>query len=179
MSLHPPRRVPDDEQRLMVLYSLDALCPCTELQLLQFLFEQDLMNYFDMMFALGDLCARGQAVRVKKRVGFLYNVTDAGREALQLFGNRVPGSLKSLLNETAYSWKQKFQEEGQYVNEISQTQRGEYELTLSVVEQDMDMMRLSLCLPSRDLARQLAEKWPKKAGEIYETVIRMLTEENA
>ena len=62
---------------------------------------------------------------------------------------------------------------------MQQTNRGEYELTLSVVEQEMDMLRLTLSLPSRELANQLAAKWPKKAGEIYETVIRMLTEEDA
>ncbi len=179
MTLHPPRRAPDDEQRLIVLYSLQALSPCTELQLLQFLFEHDLMNYFDMMFALGDLCARGQAVRSKKRAGNLYEVTDAGREALSLFGSRVPRSVKDLLEETGGIWKQKFQEEAQYLHEIRQKSRGEYELTLSVIEQEMDMMRLTLSLPNREMAGQLAAKWPKKAGEIYETIIRLLTEEDS
>lgn len=179
MTLHPPRRAPDDEQRLIVLYSLNVFCPCTELQLLQFLFEHDLMNYFDMMFALGDLCARGQAVRSKKRAGYLYEVTEAGREALALFGSRVPKSVKDLLEETGHAWKQKFQEEAQYLHEIMQKSRGEYELTLSVIEQEMDMMRLTLSLPGRDLANQLAARWPKKAGEIYETVIRLLTEEDS
>ena len=179
MTLHPPRRAPDDEQRLIVLYSLNVFCPCTELQLLQFLFEHDLMNYFDMMFALGDLCARGQAVRSKKRAGYLYEVTEAGRVALALFGSRVPKSVKDLLEETGHAWKQKFQEEAQYLHETRQKSRGEYELTLSVIEQEMDMMRLTLSLPSRDLANQLAARWPKKAGEIYETVIRLLTEEDS
>ena len=41
------------------------------------------------------------------------------------------------------------------------------------------MMRLTLSLPGRDLANQLAARWPKKAGEIYETVIRLLTEEDS
>lgn len=179
MTLRPPRRIPDDEQRLIVLCALDALAPCTELQLLQFLFEHDLMNYFDMMFALNDLCARGQAVRQKKRAGYLYQPTDAGREALALFGGRVPGSVKALLKETARVWRARFAQEAQYAHQVQQTNRGEYELTLSVVEQEMDMLRLTLSLPSRELANQLAAKWPKKAGEIYETVIRMLTEEDA
>ena len=60
-----------------------------------------------------------------------------------------------------------------------QTDRGEYELNLSVVEQDMDMLRLSLSLPTRELADRLAKRWPEKAGEIYDTVIRILTEDEA
>ena len=100
MRIQPPRRAPDSEQRLMVLYCLARLGPCTELQLLRFLFENDLLNYFDMMFALNDLCDRGQAARIRKDEGFLYQATDAGREALNLFGGRVPNSLQKLLLES-------------------------------------------------------------------------------
>ena len=177
MSLHPPRRAPDDEQRLIVLCSLAHLAPCTELQLLQFLCEHDLMNYFDMMFALAELCDRGQAVRAPKRAGYQYAITDAGREALALFGSRVPRSVQDILARTAPQWRRRFQEEGQAQTRIEQTRDGEYELTLTVMEQEKDMMRLSLSLPSRELAHQLAAQWPGKASEIYETVIRLLSEE--
>ena len=177
MKIEPPRRAPDNEQKLIVLYCLSHFGPCTELQLLQFLFDHDVMNYFDMMIALSDLCARGQAARTKRRAGYLYQLTDAGREALALFGARVPASVQSLVRENEAGLREKFRQELCSHHEIRQTERGEYEAVLSVTEQDMDMMRLSLTLPSRDLANQLAEKWPRKAAEIYETVIRILTEE--
>ena len=179
MKIQPPRRTPENEQKLMVLYSLARLGPCTELQLLRFLFEHDLLNYFEMMFALNDLCDRGQAARTKKNAGFLYQITEAGREALALFGGRVPMSLKTLLDGTEAEWKNRFRQETQCRQQIVQTDRGEYELHLSVVEQDMDMLRLSLSLPTRELADRLAKRWPEKAGEIYDTVIRILTEDEA
>ena len=113
MKIQPPRRTPENEQKLMVLYSLARLGPCTELQLLRFLFEHDLLNYFEMMFALNDLCDRGQAARAKKQTGFLYEITDAGQEALSLFGSRVPRSLQALLDETAADWKRRFRQEAQ------------------------------------------------------------------
>lgn len=179
MKIQPPRRAPENEQKLMVLECLDKLGPCTELQLLQFLFDNDLLNYFDMMFALNDLCDRGQAARMKKNAGFLYQITVAGQEALTLFGGRVPMSLKTLLSETENEWKARFRQESQSQQQIVQTDRGEYELNLKVVEQEMDMMRLSLSLPTRELADQLAKRWPQKAGKIYDTVIRILSEDEA
>lgn len=179
MKIQPPRRAPENEQKLMVLECLSQLGPCTELQLLQFLFDNDLLNYFEMMFALNDLCDRGQAVRIKKNAGFQYQITDAGQEALALFGGRVPMSLKTLLSETGDDWKNRFRQESQSRQQIVQTDRGEYELNLKVVEQDMDMMRLSLSLPTRELADQLAKRWPQKAGKIYDTVIRILSEDEA
>ena len=177
MSLTPPKRPPDDEQRLLVLYTLHQLAPCTELQLLQFLFEYDLMNYFEMMFALNDLCDRGQAARTKKGAGYLYAVTAAGAEALALFGNRVPASVYALLEKNGRAWKQRFRREAQNLSEITQTDRGEYELKLRVVEQDMDMMTLTVTLPSREMAQQLSDEWPGKASSIYAEIFRMLTEQ--
>lgn len=178
MTLTPPKRPPDDEQRLVVLYALQRLAPCTELQLLQVFSEYDWMNYFDMMIALQGLCARGQAVRTRKRAGYLYQPTPAGEEALQLFGGRVPMSVKKQLDDTADAWRARFAQEDQYASDIRQTDRGEFELTLSVREQEMDTLRISFTLPARELARQLSERWPQKAGQIYEYVIRTLTEDD-
>ena len=179
MKIEPPRRAPDNEQKLIVLYCLRQFGPCTELQLLQFLTDQDVMNYFDMMIALSDLCARGQAARTKKRAGYLYDVTEAGREALRLFGGRIPGSVAAVVDENAAALRETFRQELQAQQSVRQTDRGEYEVTLSAVEQDMDLMRLYLTVPTRELAQQLAARWPKKAAEIYETVIRLLSEGDA
>ena len=176
MRLELPRRAPDDEQKLIVLCCLNRLGPCTELQLLQFLFEYDLMNYFEMMFALNDLCDRGQAARTKKGAGYLYAVTAAGVEALMLFGSRVPPSVYTLLKKTGGEWKQRFRREAQNLSEITQMDRGEYELTMRVVEQDMDMMTLTVSLPTREMAQSLSDRWPRKAAQIYAEVFRMLTE---
>ncbi len=176
MRLEPPRRAPDDEQKLIVLCCLSRLGPCTELQLLQFLFEYDLMNYFEMMFALNDLCDRGQAARTKKGAGYLYALTAAGEEALMLFGGRVPPSVYALLGKSAADWRQRFRREAQNVAQITQTDRGEYELSMRVVEQDMDMMTITVSLPTQQMAQQLASRWPRKAAKIYAEVFRMLTE---
>ena len=89
----------------------------------------------------------------------------------------MPNSIKNLLSQHGPAWRARFQQEAQYQQQITQQQRGEIELTLSVVEQEMDMMRLSLSLPSREMANALAAQWPKKAAEIYETVIRLLSED--
>ncbi len=176
MRLEPPRFAPENEQKLIVLCCLNHLGPCTELQLLQFLFEYDLMNYFEMMFALNDLCDRGQAARTKKGAGYSYTVTAAGLEALELFGSRVPPSVYALLEKDGGEWKRRFRREAQNLSEITQTDRGEYELKLRVVEQDMDMMTLTVTLPTREMAQQLSDRWPRKAAKIYAEVFRTLTE---
>jgi len=177
MSLQPPRRTPEEERRLIVLYSLHHLAPCNHIQLYQFIAELEQMNYFGMMFVLNDLCDQGQTVRLKRRVGYQYEVTDAGREVLELFGNRVPHSLKTLLAETGASWRARFQEEAQFQHEITKSEQGETELHLSVVENDSDALRITLPLPTEDLAHVLATRWHQKGGDIYGAIFRLLMED--
>ena len=177
MKIEPPRRVPDNEQKLIVLYCLDRFGPCTQWQLLQFLANRDLMNYFDMMFALTDLCAGGQAVRNGKPTGSVYEITAAGREALRLFGGRVPKSAAALVDESADALRAAFRQEAHAQQSIRQTDRGDWEVALSTAEQDAELMSLRLNVPTRDLAQRLSARWPQKAAEIYETVFRLLSEE--
>ena len=177
MRIEPPRRAPADEQRLIVLYSLMNLGPCTDTQLLQFLSEMDLTNYFDMMFALNDLCDRGQAVRQKRKDGTYYMATVAGDEALRLFGGRVPQSLKRAIQEQGVSWRQRFRSEAQVGQSVRQNARGEYELTFTVTENETEMMRLNLTVPSREIAYDWMGRWPRKASQIYDAVIRALAED--
>ena len=177
MRIEPPRRTPEDEQRLIVLYSLMHLGPCTDTQLLQFLSEQDMTNYFEMMFALNDLCDRGQAARQKRKAGTYYMATQAGDEALRLFGGRVPQSLKNAVRDEGALWRQRFQDEAQISQTLRKTARGDYELTLVVTEKDTEMMRISLSVPSREIASDWMGRWPRKASQIYGAVIRALAED--
>ncbi len=177
MKLQPPPRAPEQEQKLIVLACLDRFGPCTELQLLQFLFEHDLMNYFDMMFVLNELCDQGQAARSQARSGFRYELTEAGREALALFGGRVPASVKNLLEETGAEWQSRFRREAQSHGQVAMNRQGEYEAVLEASEGDRPLMTVKLTLPTRELAAQIARRWPDRAAEIYGAVIRLLSED--
>ena len=116
-------------------------------------------------------------MRSQRRAGNLYTLTEAGEEALSLFGSRVPGSVKKLLETSGDVWRARFQQEDQCRHSIRQTERGEYELTLAVQDQEMDLLRLTLTLPTRELARQMADQWKDRAGQVYEAVIRALSED--
>ena len=177
MSLHPPRRSPEEEIRLIVLYTVRCMAPCTGVQLQQFLFDYNEINYFDMMFALNDLCANGQAMRERKGENFLYTITPAGEEALALFGNRVPGSIRQYIEEKGLLWQARLKETEQYPTQIRKTEKGEWVLSLSVQEKNAPLMQLTLSLPSYDMAAQMAKSWAGKASAFYAQAIGMLSEE--
>lgn len=177
MSLHPPRRSPEEETRLIILYTIRHLPPCTGVQLQQILFDYNEMNYFDMMFALNDLCANGQAIREPAGDQHVYAITPAGEEALLLFGNRVPGSIRQYIAKKGLLWQARLKESEQFPHQIRKTEKGEWVLSLSVQEKDAPLMQLTLSLPSYDMAAQMAKDWPDKASAFYAHAIRTLSEE--
>lgn len=177
MSLHPPRRTPEDETRLILLYTIRHLPPCTGTQLQQVLFDYNEMNYFDMMFALNDLCANGQAIRKAAEGQHVYAITPAGEEALLLFGNRVPVSIREYVAHKGLMWQARLKESEQYPRQIRKTEKGDWVLSLSVQEKDAPLMQLTLSLPSYDMADQMAKAWPEKAAALYAQAIRLLSED--
>lgn len=172
----PSRLTPDPELRLLALYALLRLGPCTDLTLLQFLFEYDLMNYFEMMAALTDLCKQGNAVRTEEEAAWRYEVTDAGRELLKMFENRIPGSKREIVDAHAAEWLPKIRRERERGAVIRQTERGEYEVALSLRDRQMEMMRVTLSLPTGEMAQRISTQWQKRAGDVYQTIIGLLRE---
>lgn len=174
MAKIPDRLTPDPELRLLALYALSRLGPCTDLTLLQFLFEYDLMNYFELMASLTDLCKQGNAVRTEEEAAWRYEITDAGREVLNLFENRIPGSKRETVDAHTEEWLPKIERERERGAVVRQTERGEYAAELTLRDGDMELMRVTLSLPTGEMAQRIADGWRERASGVYQTIIGLL-----
>lgn len=179
MAFEPPKRPAESKQRLLLLLIFEKLGRLSDMQLLQFLFDNDLMNYFDMMFTLADLCDQGLAVRSERFDQTFYQLTDAGHETLAMFGNRLPASQREMIESLIPAWQTRIEREQVYMSDYRQTKRGEYELHLRVMEQDMEMMHVTLSLPSEDVAKTMKENWPEKAQQLYAGLFESLGEKKS
>lgn len=175
----PTRRPPDAELKLTTLYALKRLGPCTDLVLLQFLFGYDLMNYIEMMIALSDLCKDGQVARVAQEAAWRYEVTKAGIDTLALFENRIPLSIRELVDQNAPAYIDAIRLTRERKSAIVQTPRGEYEVTLTLEEKDMQLIKVTLSLPTKELALSMEQGWRKQAGDVYGHIVALMREENA
>jgi hypothetical protein len=176
MSPIPERRVDETEGKLLALYALDRLGTSTGQQLLQIMADNDIMNYFDLQLILGDLCASGQAARTPHPADCMYELTDAGREALAMFMRRLPNSRMEQIRDSAVAMGVRFQREKQLVARSEQAPGGEYTLTLQVVEERAPVLSLRLSLPTNEMAQRFLKSWESKAGDIYGYIYRTLGE---
>ncbi len=167
MPLDNQRRTPEEEKRLLLMYIIGGVDRISDMQLLQLLFENDLMNYFDMMLTLNALCAQGQCLATPALGKRFYTLTAAGREALDLFRKILPASVRDRLDALLPAWRERVRAEQDYPVSWHQTGRGEYQLEMGIAEKNMELLRITLSLPSEDLAREVGASWRKKAGSVY------------
>ncbi len=161
------RKMTATEQKLSILHILHLFGGLSDLKLLQFLTDQKIMNYFDMMFTLNDLCAQGHCSRREVPGGYHYSITPAGEEALDYFGKQVPSSLRDQIFTAYTACKDAYRQAQEYPAEYRQAGRGEYLLSMRIVEKDLELMNVTLSLPDEAMARQIRTRWPDIAEKIY------------
>ena len=105
------KNVPESEQKLLILLALRCLGGVTQLQLLRFMAEEDVMNYFVLQLNLCELEEMGQVRVCHHALGSLYELTEQGRYTLDSFDSHIPASRRQALEAGAARWKAQFRAE--------------------------------------------------------------------
>ncbi len=173
----PQHRLGDIERKVLTLYSLKRLGGCGNLQLIAFMTECDIMNYFDLQTALFDLRDAGQAARTPQAADDLYEITPAGEETLRLFASRAPASLMEAVDAQAPLYRERFLRQRERSARIAHEEGKEYHLLLQINEQRMPLIGIDLSLPTAELAARLRDRWEGEAQAIYDFIIARLSGE--
>ncbi len=173
----PHAMMDEQDRKLYTLLALQELGSCTHMQLLYFMFENDIMTFFDLSLALGELVDDGQAAKMAHPADSLYTITEAGRELLSFFANRMPHSKVKLITEQAPAWRERFTREKQFVSKVTQNASGEYILHLNLMDGFTSMLSIDAPIPDRSLAEKMASRWEKNAGDIYMYLMNKLGED--
>lgn len=162
----PPRKVTETENMLRLLLSVDALESVTAAQLWSFAAELDMMDYVTMRLCLHKLLAAGELDAGEGALAEQLYLTDRGREALTLFGERVPGHVKEQVCAAAPAFRQRLERERQVHAAYEIARPGEYRLNLSVQEGDLPTIRLKMETGNRTLASKAIHRFPHHAAEV-------------
>ena len=169
------RRIPETENKLVILYALRALGPVTGMQLSQFMTELDLMNYFTMHLSLCDMEEQGQILRRAHPLGSLLEPTQEGLFTLESFTRRIPGSRRLLIDRSTPQWRKRFRTEQMTPAQAFTAQDGRPGLRLRLLEGASVLMDASLMggdLPTT----YLEERWQQTSQLIYQQITAVLME---
>ena len=167
----------DVERRLLTLYTLKKLGPSLNLQLIAFMAETGLMNYFDLQTALYDLTSGGHVTREPIAGDDRYTITPQGAEAIELFRQRLGDSLLSGVDEAAPDFAERMKRDRELYSAISHLGHSEYHAQMGVADGGMKLLHIDLSLPTADLAERFCAAWPDHAREIYDFIVSRLSGE--
>lgn len=174
----PQYRLGELERKLLTLYALSELGPCNNLQLIAFMTENDLMNYFDLQTALYELTQRGQVLKEPVRGDERYTITPEGEQAIGLFVSRLGESALLKVQEAVPAFAEQMRRERELFASISHESRNEYHAQMGIADSGLTLMRLDLSLPTAELADRFRAAWADNAREIYDFIIKRLSGED-
>lgn len=170
------KHIPESENRLTILYALRALGPATAMELLQFLVENDLMNYFTMQLSLSDMQEQGHLASIPHPLGNLLTLTPAGEYAIAAFAHRIPVSRRQLMDTQAPRWQQQFRAEQLAPADSFTLQDGRVCLRLRLLEGTSSLLDILLTLPKGTPPTFLERRWRSAAQAVYDAVSLRLSQ---
>lgn len=169
------RKVSAVEHRLTALYALNALGGVTGLQLLQFMVENELMDYISLQLALYDLETAAHTEKIQHPLGALYELTEKGTQALALFIKRIPESKRLLIDQAAPLWRRRFEKEKEVIGTHHVLPGGASQIELMIRQGSQYLLLILLPLHDRAAAQRGIEAFCERAETIYASLFETLS----
>lgn len=154
--------------KLIVLYMLERVdFPLTKAQVGDFILEKEYTTFLTLQQAISELIDADMIKAKSIRNRTHLEITDEGRETLEFFSNRISTQIKEEIN--AYFVENKFQlkNEVSIISNYYKSTSGEYEANLIIKEKKINLVDLTMSVPTEEMAASICEKWEAASQEVY------------
>lgn len=165
-----------DEIRLLICYVLSSVGKPFKLdKLIEILYENGIANYFEASEATSSLLKNGN-IEPAEKDGY-YIITDKGKMISKSLSDELPLSVKEKTVASVLSLIKEEQVEQENPVTIEKLKNG-YNVCLSISGGEMDLMKISLFVPERDMAKIVKKNFHKKPELTYKVMLALLTGNN-
>mgnify|MGYP004496646929 CR=1 FL=1 len=157
--------------KLMILYMLDRVdFPLTESQISQFVLDKGYTNYFNLQIAIKELVEIDFIRPTPERNHSLYEITEQGKEAIELFEFKISDPIKlDILN---YLKDQKIELRNEsLISSDYYPSNNEYIAQCSIKERNQTLLEIKIAVPTQEQAIHICDSWKEKNEEIYQYLI--------
>ena len=157
--------------KLMILYMLNRVdFPLNDSHITKFILEKDYTNYINLHIALSELVDNDFIKATSERNHFLYEITEQGKEAVELFEFKISDPIKmDILN---YLQEQKIELRNESaISSDYYPSNGEYIAQCSIKERNQTLLEIKISVPSQEQAAHICDAWREKNEEIYQYLI--------
>ncbi len=161
--------------KLIVLYMLDRVTfPLTTAQISDFILGKEYTNFLTLQQVFSELTDTGliEARSANNRTHL--TITSEGTETLHFFENRISLAIKSEIHAYFQEKEYILREEVSVVSDYYKSTTGDYEAHLTAKERGVNLVDLTLSVPSKELAESICNNWMTKNQDIYQYLIEQL-----
>lgn len=162
--------------KLIVLYFLQKIdFELTREQVYQVMALNDWMNYFDFQTTMLELEEDGYIAAIPRSFGQGYRPTQLGREAISLFENTLPYSLREAMSSYVEEHMEELRLETQFQCDIQPWEEGGYTVQLKAMDRNAILFQISAILPNQEVAQRACKNWRTEAAALYQITLEHLT----
>ena len=161
--------------KLIILYMLDRVkFPITTAQISNYILEKEYTNFLTLQQVISELTEANliDARTVNNRTHL--QITEEGQETLHYFENRINDTIKAEINQYFHENEFALREEVSVLGDYYKSTSGEYEAHLVAKEGDIQLVELTLSVPTKEIAEQICNNWQQKSSQVYESIIKQL-----
>jgi len=161
--------------KLIVLYMLDKVdFPLTKAQVMDFILEKEYTNFLTLQQAISELIDAEMVKAKSLRNRTHLELTNDGKETLEFFGNRISTQIKEEINDYFKENKFQLKNEVSVISNYYKSTSGEYEANLVIKEKKINLISLTMSVPTEELAASICEKWETANQEVYSLLVDKL-----
>lgn len=161
--------------KLIVLYMLGRVdFPLTKAQIGDFILGKEYTTFLTLQQAIGELIDAGLVTAQSIRNRTHLSITKDGKETLNFFGNQISDSIKEDINEFFKENEIELRNEVSILADYYKSTSGEYEAHLIAKDKGINLVDITISVPSEETATSICDNWQRKNQDIYQYLISQL-----
>lgn len=161
--------------KLIVLKMLELVqSPLTGSQISEFILDKEYTNYFTLQQVLSEMEETGLVTVSNNFNTSLYKITQAGKETLEYFGNKISPAICDDIRTYFRDKKVEIRDALSTIADYYPGNLGEFYVRCQVREQNSSLIDMTLSVPSEKQAQSMCNHWKEKNQEIYAFIMKEL-----
>ncbi|MEF9945676.1 MAG: DUF4364 family protein [Lachnospiraceae bacterium] len=161
--------------KLIILYMLKKVdFPLTNGQISEFMLDKGYTTYFKLQQAISEMVEADLLREELSHNRTLYHLTEDGAETIQFFKNKISAPIQAdidaFLKEKEYELKNEVAVKADYYVNANH----EFSVHCQVIENDSNLIELTLTAPSQREAEAMVNNWNRKNQELYAMIMTQL-----
>ena len=164
--------------KLKLLYIFNQFAiPLTNIELTNFVLENNFMEYFILQQILNDL-HESKFVDIHTSNGHdYYFLTDEGINSITMFADMLPEYFINEVNSKFEKIQRDSKRRTELFGHYFKKSDTEYVVSFQVLEDRLVTFNLSINVPTEEMAKSICNKWNSKPEQIFESILKTLTSE--